>query len=264
MAVHVTLDYLENHVDATEHGRTDQRTLTSTWFEYQLRRQVTTRKWVVVSRMNHPGGEATPWESAMMGAHTQRTGAAKALAHRLRGDFTAHDPEVFAEVEKIIAERVAASRAADEARVAAEAEYKRQSEEHARLSAAVKAAKFKSWKMTAPTGGDPIQLSGQAYRGLLVHVDSGVNYRGKLKYIVSHIASGKRLGAWEWRDGAKMAAYRLAELADWTVSEDDLDRATLWPKVVALRESPTVNLDNLPPYKAPAKPKVGRKKAKAA
>lgn len=255
----VTLDYLENHVDVTQQNRTDQRTLTSTWFEYQLRRQVNTRKWVVVERMNHPGGEATPWEPALMGAHTSRTGAAKALAYRLHGDFTAHDPEVFAVLEKIVAERVAASRAADEVKAAADAEYKRESEEHARLSAAVKAAKFKALKIMAPTlENKPLELSGQAYGGLLVHPEAGVKYRG-IEYVVTHIASGKRLGAWPWRDAAKMAAYRLAELADWRVSEADLDRATLWPKVVALRESPTANLDNLPPYKAPAK----AKKAKA-
>jgi hypothetical protein len=125
----------------------------------------------------------------------------------------------------------------------AEERRQREAEERAahgdKLRGDLKLAKFKHATTTAQSSqGRDLPLSGQAYHGLLVHTEK--DWRGRTHYNLTHIASGKRIGSWDYRDGAKLAALQLARMTNWERPESALsgDMPRIRKAVERLRDDP--------------------------
>jgi hypothetical protein len=104
-------------------------------------------------------------------------------------------------------------------RAAQAVEYEKQQAFRTELDAKLSTAKFKkaSVRTIARDGVTPLEFTGVAYAGLLVHRTQGRDARDKA-YGITHITSGMSCcnEAFASQSEAKAAVVRLANLGDWT------------------------------------------------
>jgi hypothetical protein len=180
------------------------------------------------------------WESAMMGGlHPTMSEAAGKLARTLavsRYPVEIHTADVQAAYEAAVTEQARRKAASEAAYKADQERYQLEAERRAALEAEYATAKFHkaTVKLAMRKDLDPQTVNGWAIGGLIVHKRPE---GGQRPYRVSHIVSGMALGLdYATQREARMAAWRLSRVADWSQDGKAITRDKgLGAKVAALR-----------------------------
>lgn len=248
------------------HGRPHiigRQTVGGSEFEFAIRPKEVdgkkTGKFHAEVRYSHGHGPQE-WESAYEGVHPTYDAAAQAFGRRHgdKPDMQLHDPVAIHGAHQADEERARHEEAQEQERSRVAAEQEAAAERRTAIDAAVRGIKWKQATITVPLAGakgqpDTTQdVKGPSYGGLIIQkVD-------KAAYGVTHMASGKFVARdFPSQQAAKVAAYRLAALTDWTKDEKtvlgSVDGKKMSAAINQLRRDEYADLEPEAPRKTTAK-----------